>query len=141
MFAALFLAQAALLAVYGVANERLVFSNTMSPRVCLGWLLMAYALVYPAIAIAGSHTFPRTPTFGVPCPTTILTIGALLATASPLPAAVAVVPAVWAIIGGSAAFLLNVRADLMLPAAAVLLIGDLVLRRLARRARVVRPLP
>jgi hypothetical protein len=71
---------------------------------------------------------PRLPTFGVPCPTTILTIGFLLATDRLLPRSVAVVPLVWAFIGGSAAFLLGVRADAMLLAAGIVLAIDIIHR-------------
>ena len=39
---------------------------------------VAYALIrphgwlYPVIALIGAHSYPRVPTFGVPCPTTIV---------------------------------------------------------------------
>jgi hypothetical protein len=62
----------------------------------------------------------------VPCPTTILTIGFLLAVDRSLPRLVAVIPLLWAFIGGSAAFLFGVRADLMLLAAGVALAVDLI---------------
>ena len=74
-------------------------------------------MLYPAIVRAEGHAFPRLPTFGVPCPTAILTIGFLLAAGRSLPRVVAVIPLVWAFIAGSSAFLLGVRADLMLLAA------------------------
>jgi hypothetical protein len=76
--------------------------------------LIIYALLYPALALAEGHAFPRTPTFGVPCPTTLLTIGWLLAADAPWPAAVALIPIGWALVGGSAALLFGVRTDLML---------------------------
>ena len=89
-------------------------------------------MLYPAIARAEGHAFPRLPTFGVPCPTTILTIGFLLAADRSLPRLVAVIPLVWAVIGGSAAFLLGVRADLMLVAAGIALAVDMIHPRRAR---------
>ena len=92
-----------------------------------------YTLLYPAIARAEGHAFPRLPIFGVPCPTTILTIGFLLAADRSLPRLVAVIPLMWAFIGGSAAFLFGVRADLMLLASGVALAVDLVRPRRTRK--------
>jgi hypothetical protein len=126
LFAVLFLVEAALLFWYGVLCDGIRFSSARSARVLLGWGLVAYSLLYPLIAIAEGHVYPRTPTFGLPCPATILTLGALLAAERPLPVSVAVVPTVWAAIGGSAAVLLGVRADLMLPLAALMLIANLI---------------
>jgi hypothetical protein len=62
----------------------------------------------------------RIPTFGVPCPTTIFTAGLLMLAASrswPL----AIVPVIWSLVAGSAAFLLDVRADYALPIAGIAL--------------------
>jgi hypothetical protein len=49
-----------------------------------------------------------------------------------LPRLVAVIPLVWAFIGGSAAFLLGVRADLMLVAAGIALAVDMIRPRRAK---------
>jgi Family of unknown function (DUF6064) len=129
VFSGVFLFEAGLLAWYGVAHRRLRFSPVSSFRHVLSLGLIAYALLYPAIVAAEGHEFPRLPTFGVPCPTTILTVGFLLAANRPLPRPITLVPIAWAFIGGSAAFLLGVRADLMLLVAGVVLIVDGIARR------------
>jgi hypothetical protein len=121
-FAGLFLIEAGLLAWYGVFREELRFASGSSFRHVCSRALVAYALIYPAIVWAGGLVYPWMPTFGVPCPTTILTIGFLLAADRPLPLAVTAIPIVWAGIGGSAAFLLGVHADLMLPVAGLSLV-------------------
>jgi hypothetical protein len=72
--------------------------------------------------------YPRVPTFGVPCPTTILTLGFLLAVRPALPLMTAAVPILWAVIGGSAAILFGVWADLMMPVAAGALLVDVWVR-------------
>ena len=131
-FSGLFLLEAGLLLWHGVVHRRLQLSRGPFFRQVLSWGLIAYALLYPAIARAEGHAFPRLPTFGVPCPTTILTIGFLLAADRSLPRLVAVIPLVWAVIGGSAAFLLGVRADLMLVAAGIALAVDMIHPRRAR---------
>jgi len=132
VFSGLFLLEAGLLLWHGVVHRRLQLSRGLFFQHVLSWGLMAYALLYPAIARAEGHAFPRLPTFGVPCPTTILTIGFLLAADRSLPRLVAVIPFVWALIGGSAAFLLGVRADLMLLAAGIALAVDMIRPRPAK---------
>ncbi len=62
------------------------------------------------------------PTFGVPCPTTILTAGFLLVTTASFPRWLCVIPIVWTAVGGSAAFVLEVRADMMLVVAGLILL-------------------
>jgi hypothetical protein len=48
------------------------------------------------------------PTYGVPCPTAILTIGLLMTTLDSVPLSLAIIPVLWGFIGGSAAVLLAV---------------------------------
>jgi hypothetical protein len=126
LFAGLFLVEAGLLFWYGVVGRRLRPAGGLSVRTALSWGLIVYALVYPAFARAEGRVFPRLPTFGVPCPTTILTVGFLLAAGRSLPRVVAVIPIMWAFVGGSAAFLFGVRADVMLVAAGIVLAVDIV---------------
>jgi hypothetical protein len=116
LFAAFFLAQAALFFWLGVIRGRLSF---MSPRTAwtpIGWLLVTYALLYPAINVIEHGSVLRIPTFGLPCPTGIFTAGLLLL-ATPRSRALAIVPIIWSAVGGSAAFLLGVSADYALPIA------------------------
>jgi hypothetical protein len=85
----------------------------------IGGLLVVYALaVYPLIGLAVGHRYPAMPTFGLPCPVTIFTVGMLLFTTSPVPRSVFVVPAAWGLLGGaSATLLLGVYQDAGLVAA------------------------
>jgi uncharacterized protein DUF6064 len=119
VFSALFLCEAVLLFWYGVVQRRFKLSRGPLFQQMLSWVLIAYALLYPAIAQAEGHPYPRLPTFGVPCPTTILTIGFLLAADRSWPRGIAIIPLLWAGVGGSAALLFGVRADMMLLAAGI----------------------
>lgn len=97
---------------------------TPSPSIWsrLGLLLILYALIYPGLGLLAGLEYPRLPTFGVPCPTTILTAGVLLLAPRREARILGVFPVLWAGVGGSAAFLLGIRADLMLPVAGLLLV-------------------
>jgi hypothetical protein len=129
LFGGLFLIQSALFAWYGVARRRLQVSPGGSLRHVAAWALIIYSLAYPGLVLAEGHELPAAPTYGVPCPTTLMTIGVLFAADPPWPRSIAVIPVLWALIAGSAAVTLGVRADLMLWAAAVGLIGYLFASR------------
>jgi hypothetical protein len=93
----------------------------------LGVALACYALAYPLLSFGIGLGYPEIPTFGVPCPTAILTIGVLLGVRGGPPLSIAVIPAAWAFIGGSATLLFGVWTDYMLLAAGVSLTGYLVI--------------
>jgi hypothetical protein len=120
LFAGMFAVEAALFVWLGVVGKPLQFrAEPHGNAVAYG--LIAYSLAYPMINTLIGLSYPRMPTFGVPCPTTIFTAGMLLLVHRP-PALLLVVPVLWSFIGGSAAFLLGVGADLMLPVAGTMLL-------------------
>jgi Family of unknown function (DUF6064) len=129
VFAALFLLESGLLVWYGLVRGRLHWASpTRSSWQVVAWIVIIYGLLYPAIARAEGHAFPRLPTFGVPCPTTILTIGLLLAADPPMPRLLALIPIAWASLGVQAALLFGVRTDLMLFVSGVIMLVHIVRR-------------
>lgn len=126
LFAALFIVQGGLFAATQSLQTSIARPGSM--RHALSSALIVYGLVYPLLAWADGFVYPRMPTFGVPCPTTILTIGFLIAV-STQSLILSAVPIAWSLVGGSAAWLFGVHADLALPAAGVMLALDLILRR------------
>jgi hypothetical protein len=78
LFAALFLLQAALFFWLGVVQGRLSFTPWRNAWASVAWVLIGYSLVYPAINAVQHFSVSRIPAFGVPCPTTILTVGLLM---------------------------------------------------------------
>jgi hypothetical protein len=124
-FAALFLFQAGVFGWHGLKTGRLALAQPVErPARIGGAMLIGYALVvYPAIALAVGQRYPAIPTFGLPCPTTIFTLGLLLWCRRPVPWVVLVVPGLWAVIATSAAVSLGVVEDYALPLAAALVIG------------------
>jgi len=122
VFGVLFVVEAGLLARAAAGRAPPDLGAARGPWRALGLLFVAYGLVYPLLGLALGLDYPRMPTFGVPCPTAILTIGLLL-TADPERArTLAVIPLIWAVVGSSAAFALGIRADLMLAVAGVALL-------------------
>jgi uncharacterized protein DUF6064 len=122
LFAAIFALEAVLLLRAG-RRERLDYFSASGVRMWIGCSLILYSLAYPFLS-AISHPYPATPTFGVPCPTTILTIGAFLTLRGSVPVLLGIVPAAWGFIGGSAAALLGVPTDYVLLGASVLFVLD-----------------
>lgn len=112
-FGALFVVQGLLFLWFGVHCKRLVFSASGGLSAIVGGVAIVYAmLVYPIIGYLLGYGYPRAPLFGVaPCPTTIFTIGLLLLTKRP-PWSLWLVPLLWSLIGGTAAWLLAVPEDL-----------------------------
>ena len=93
-------------------------------RIIAAAVLVNYAFFfYPAIGYIAGLRYPATPTFGVPCPTTIFTLGVLLLLPG-VPRITYVIPVIWALIGSVAAFQFNVPQDygLLLAAALALVI-------------------
>lgn len=84
----------------------------------LGGLLVFYALiVYPWLGSLSGHVYPYSPTFGLPCPTTIFTVGLLMLAGWSVPRHVLAIPLIWATIALYAAFELGVHEDFgLLPA-------------------------
>ena len=126
-FSGLFIAQGLLFIVFGPSARQDVDSTGPTRRV-VSSLLIIYSLVYPAVVWADGFVYPRMPTFGVPCPTVVLTIGILLAT-STSSVLLSIIPVGWSLVAGIAAWLFGVHADFVLPAAAGALVVDLILRR------------
>lgn len=107
LFSALFLVQALLFLRAGARGRVDYFSSTGTLRL-IGLGLVSYSLAYPFLSVALGHSYPATPTFGLPCPTAILTIGVLVTARGGVPLTLAIVPVFWGFVGGSAAVLLAV---------------------------------
>ena len=99
-----------------------------------GVFLVAYALVvYALVNGLTGHHYPEMPTFGVtPCPLTLFTLGFLLLARMPHPWGLWLIPLLWSLIGGSAAFLLHVPSDWLLLFGGM---GALGIALLARKAQ------
>ena len=131
VFAAVSVAGALVFVWQGVVRRRLEFRLARSARTAIGLGLVFFALVvYPAWSVYAGHRYPAMPTFGLPCPTTLFTLGLLALLVAPYPRGPLMVPVLWCLVGAQAAFLLGVPQDLSLLVAAVVG-GVLIARRQA----------
>lgn len=106
---------------HGVLCRRLVFRYPGNTHGVIGLGLIVFALIaYPAWSWYAGHRYPALPTFGLPCPTTLFTIGLSGFLVAPYPRAPLIVPVLWSFVGGQAAFLLDVPQDLGLLVAGVI---------------------
>lgn len=119
-FARAFLLEALFFLYVFAGGKRFDFRITRNIYGVTGSVLIAYSLIgYPVASFAMGHSYPRMPTFGVPCPVTIFTFGVLLLDIRKVPWIILVIPALWSLVGFSAVFLLGMWEDVGLLAAGV----------------------
>lgn len=96
----------------GVLKSRLTYSYHTDISGIAGLVIITYALVvYPVIGYFSDHAFPYSPTFGLPCPTTIFTMGMLLLVDRRISLWVLAIPLLWSIVGTSAALNFGIKED------------------------------
>lgn len=123
-FGALSIVGGFMFAWHGVIRRSLEFSFGKSLRAAIGTALLVFSLVvYPIWGTLAGHGYPALPTFGLPCPTTIFTIGVLALASGTSLRAVLTVPILWSLVGSQAAFVLDVKPDLGLLVVGVVAVG------------------
>jgi len=121
LFGSVFIVQGLVFLYFGVIKQKIKFNFNLDLSGIIGLVLIVYALVaYPIISHFVGHVYPRSPTFGVPCPTTIFTFGLLLHSNTRVPWFIVLIPLLWSLIGFSAALNLSVKEDFGLPVAGLL---------------------
>ena len=113
----------ALFLVEGILILRKTFSKTpvefgiegrLSSRA--GYLFILFGLIiYPLVGFCFDGTMlARTISLGLPCPTTIFTLGFLMVTTKPIPIYLLIIPSLWSIVGLSAALNFGIYQDFMM---------------------------
>ncbi len=91
----------------------------------IGLLVIVFALIiYPLINQLTGIDVLQSPTFGLPCPTTVFTLGVLLVSKQAIH--YYIIPILWAFIGTFAAIVLGVYSDFSLMFAALIVIVFLI---------------
>ena len=119
-FGAFFILQGVMFAGCGLIRKKISFEYTKSIYNYIGILFLLYALIiYPVLGTSLGHAYPYSPTFGLPCPTTIFTFGILLFANKKMPVHLLIIPLLWSIIGFSAALTLTIYEDIGLLVAGI----------------------
>lgn len=115
IFGGLFIIQSLLFFYYGTIKNSLAFHVKMNVYGMSGFILISFSLViYPLLGYFAGQRYPSSPTFGLPCPTTIFTFGMLLFTVNRISIQLLFIPFLWSLIGFSAAFKLGIWQDISL---------------------------
>jgi len=128
-FGAIFVLQAGIFLRGAFIRRDIVFQPRLDAYGVAGAVMIGWALIaYPLIALGLGHAYPRLPTFGVPCPTSIFTFGMLLWTVGRLPPHFLVVPLLWSLVAIGAAVNWGALEDIAMPIAAFTASAMLLLR-------------
>ncbi len=112
LFGILFIVQALIFFFYGVIRDELSFCVRRNFSAFIGTLIIIYGLIiYPILGFVFGHIYPESPTFGLPCPTTIFTFGLLLWTDRKVLLPILLIPIFWSLVSLSAALSLGINED------------------------------
>ena len=112
IFGGFFILQGMMFAGCGLVRKKLSLEYTKSSYNYIGLVFLLYALIiYPVLGYNLGHAYPYSPTFGLPCPTTIFTFGILLFANKKMPMHILIIPLLWSVIGFTAAFTLTIYED------------------------------
>jgi hypothetical protein len=134
IFGFFFIGQAILFWLVGGMLDKIEYAKPRwSIQRVIGGLMVLYSLIgYPLLGITFGHIYPDAPTFGNPCPTTIFTLG-ILCFAVHLKWFIALIPFIWTLIGGSAAFKLGIREDLGLIISGIIIVIAVIVGLLRKK--------
>lgn len=120
VFGGIFILQGLLILFYSIRN-RLSFAFTRQAKSYIGYFFILFGLIiYPVIAYFAEGSLSRTISLGLPCPTTIFTFGFFMLADSKFPKYLLIIPALWAIVGLSAAINFGVYQDFMILISAII---------------------
>jgi hypothetical protein len=115
LFGAVFILQGILLLFFAVLHDKISFRLQPGVYGITGIIFILFALIiYPVLGYFLGHVYPGSPTFGLPCPTTIFTFGLLLLSEKKLPFTILIIPFTWSVIGFTAALKFGVKEDIAL---------------------------
>ena len=140
LFASVFIFQAILLLYFGVLRKKISFQYPTGFYGFAGGFFIFFALLlYPIISYKMGHVYPSTPTFGVPCPTTIFTLGILMWTDKKTPLIIYLIPLGWVMIGFLAVFSLGMSEDFGLLIAGIFTISKIVVSQINKNKKILSP--
>ena len=112
LFGTLYVIQAGLFVYYGIITKELIYTYSNNTVGIISILFFLYALIfYPLLSYQFGHLYPSTPTFGLPCPTTIFTFGMIILMEN-RKKIIFIIPIVWSLVGFIAALKLGIYQDI-----------------------------
>lgn len=129
LFGVFFIIQGILVLIFGVFQNKFSFQFQKDKYGIAGITLIVFALIiYPVLGYSLGHIYPTSPTFGLPCPTTIFTFGLLLLNIKKCPVTILIIPFIWSMIGVMAAFQFGIVEDVGLLLASLATVSLLIYR-------------
>jgi len=129
VFGTVFIIQGILFLFTGVLRNQFSFQVKNNISGIAGAILMLFALaIYPLIGYGLGRIYPLSPTFGLPCPTTIFTFGMLLWVDKKFPLYILIIPLLWSAIGFSASFYLGMYEDIGLMISGILTVLQIIIK-------------
>lgn len=129
VFGGFFIVQGILFLILGVVQDKFSFEFKKNKYGIIGLFFIAFSLIiYPILGLIFGHSYPNSPTFGLPCPTTIFTFGVLLLYQKKCPISILIIPFIWSIIGLMAVFQFGILEDFSLIVASLTTVSLLLYR-------------
>lgn len=130
VFGGLFILQGMLFFYETFFRDRIEYQVKGGFRHIAGYIFILFGLIiYPLIGYFSHYHWLHTISFGLPCPTTIVTFGFLLLTTRNFPKYLLIIPFAWAIIGTGAAINFGIYQDYVMLASALLAVALLLFRK------------
>ncbi|MDT8392985.1 MAG: DUF6064 family protein [Bacteroidales bacterium] len=130
VFGGLFILQGLAFLFEALIRKRLAFEIKGQGIDYFAYLFILIGIfIYPVMLFLLEDSLHKTITLGLPCPSTILTFGFLILTSTKFPRYLLIIPALWTIVGTSAAINFGVYPDYLMAISALTAILYLVFRK------------
>lgn len=123
LFGGLFVLQGLFFLIETFYRKKLEFKFSGKWMDYIAYFFIIFGIViYPILLFYLENSLELTITLGLPCPSTILTFGFLMLASSRLSKYLLIIPALWTIVGTSAAINFGVYPDYLMPVSALIAI-------------------
>lgn len=130
LFGGLFVLQGLIFFIETFSRKKLEFEfNGKIMDYIAHFFILFGIVIYPALIYFLESSLVRTITLGLPCPSTILTFGFLILTNTKFSKYIMIIPALWTIVGTSAALIFGVYPDYFMPVSALIAMIYLTVRK------------
>lgn len=130
VFGGFFVLQGLIFLIETFSRKKLEFEFNGKIMDFIAYFFLVFGVfIYPVLIYFLESSLEKIITLGLPCPSTILTFGFLMLTKPKLSKYILVIPALWTIVGTSAAFNFGVYPDYFMALSALIAIIYLITRK------------